>query len=182
MYKRRSTGGKLQLCTQLYKRLCRRLKANVITHPATTANIHNTRSGELQNLWYHMDRNKITRQGFRRVLLEATDSLPVTFPASPCPYPAGPIGPASDISYAGDCTPKGGVSVTGARLQRVLNRAAYEDNVRHGAAGSAMTRALQGPEGDGERGKRTSGWGGDWCMSDQTPWCTFHSRLIIVAT
>lgn len=113
-------------------------------------NINDIRSGELQNLWYHMDKNKITRQGFRRILVEATDNLPVTFPASPCPYPAGPIGPASDISYTGDTTPKGGVSVTGARLQRVLNRAAYEDNVRHGAAGSAMTRALQGEEEGGE--------------------------------
>eukprot|EP00903_Cladosiphon_okamuranus_P021359 g19629.t1 len=109
------------------------------------------RSGELQNLWYHMDRNKITRHGFRRILLEATDSLPVTFPASPCPYPAGPIGPASEISYTGDTTPVGGVSVTGARLQRVLNRAAYEDNVRRGVAGNAMTRALQrAEEGEGE--------------------------------
>eukprot|EP00752_Nemacystus_decipiens_P009109 g8133.t1 len=114
------------------------------------------RSGELQNLWYHMDRNKTTRQGFRRLLLEATDSLPVTFPASPCPYPAGPLGPASDISYTGDTTPVGGVSVTGARLQRVLNRAAYEDNVRRGAAGSAMTRALQGAgEGEDRHGTRS---------------------------
>ena len=40
--------------------------------------------------------------------------------------------------------------MTGARLQRVLNRAAYEDNVRRGAAGSAMTRALQGAEEEGE--------------------------------
>lgn len=96
-----------------------------------------------------MDRNKITRQGFRRILLESTDSLPVTFPASSCPYPAAwPIGGAlssSDApSYApGDRTPEGGVSVSGAKLQRVLNRAAYEANVRHGVAGSAMTRALR---------------------------------------
>ncbi|CBN76965.1 hypothetical protein Esi_0024_0119 [Ectocarpus siliculosus] len=116
------------------------------------------RSGELQNLWYHMDRNKVTRQGFRRILLESTDSLPVTFPASPCPYPAAwPIGGApssSDApSYAsGDKTPEGGVSVSGAKLQRVLNRAAYEANVRHGVAGSAMTRALREVEGD-ERGR-----------------------------
>ncbi|CAM9841397.1 unnamed protein product, partial [Ectocarpus sp. 13 AM-2016] len=118
------------------------------------------RSGELQNLWYHMDRNKITRQGFRRILLESTDSLPVTFPASPCPYPAAwPIGGApssSDApSYApGDRTPEGGVSVSGAKLQRVLNHAAYEANVRHGVAGSAMTRALRGvEEGKYERGR-----------------------------
>lgn len=101
-----------------------------------------------------MDRNKITREGFRRILLEATDSLPVTFPASPCPYPAGAIGPASDnISYTGDSTPKGGVSVTGARLQRVLNRAAYEDNVRWGVAGSAMNRVLQGGARDEQEGE-----------------------------
>ncbi|CAN0396276.1 unnamed protein product, partial [Ectocarpus fasciculatus] len=115
------------------------------------------RSGELQNLWYHMDRNKITRQGFRSILLESTDSLPVTFPASPCPYPAAwPIGGApssSDApSYApGDRTPEGVVSVSGAKLQRVLNRAAYEANVRHGVAGSAMTRALRGVEEGNER-------------------------------
>ncbi|CAN0353165.1 unnamed protein product, partial [Ectocarpus sp. 12 AP-2014] len=118
------------------------------------------RSGELQNLWYHMDRNKITRQRFRRILLESTDSLPVTFPASPCPYPAAwPIGGApssSDApSYApGDRTPEGGVSVSGAKLQRVLNHAAYEANVRHGVAGSAMTRALREvEEGKYERGR-----------------------------
>ncbi|CAN0114835.1 unnamed protein product, partial [Ectocarpus sp. 12 AP-2014] len=119
------------------------------------------RSGELQNLWYHMDRNKITRQGFRRILLESTDSLPVTFPASPCPYPAAwPIGGApsssSDApSYApGDRTSEGGVSMSGAKLQRVLNRAAYEANVRHGVAGSAMTRALREvQEGKYERGR-----------------------------
>lgn len=94
-----------------------------------------------------MDRNKITRQAFRRILLDDKDTLPVTFPASPYPYPAGPIGPASDdVSYTGDTTPKGGISVTGARLQRVLNRAAYADNARNGAAGSAMTRALRGAE------------------------------------
>ncbi|CAM9522014.1 unnamed protein product, partial [Ectocarpus sp. 8 AP-2014] len=118
------------------------------------------RSGELQNLWYHMDRNKITRQGFRRILLESTDSLPVTFPASPCPYPAAwPIdgGPSSSDARScasGDRTPEGGVSVSGAKLQRVLNRAAYEANVRHGVAGSAMTRALREVEGGKyERGR-----------------------------
>lgn len=98
-----------------------------------------------------MDRNKITRQGFRRILLESTDSLPVTFPASPYPYPsAWPISgtPSSDApSYApGDRTPEGVVSASGAKLQRVLNRAAYEANVRQGVAGSAMTRALRGVE------------------------------------
>lgn len=127
-----------------------------------------------------MDRNKITRQGFRRLLLEATDSLPVTFPASPCPYPAGPLGPASDVSYTGDTTPVGGVSVTGARLQRVLNRAAYEDNMRHGAAGSAMTRALQGAEE-----KEGEGWEGEvlvglLCVpSDQAlSWCFFPALVL----
>lgn len=126
---------------------------------------HQKRSGELQNLWYHMDRNKITRDGFRRLLLEETDSLPVTFPASPCPYPSGAVGPASEeLSYAGDSTPKGGVSVTGARLQRVLNRAAYEDNLRRSAAGSAMTRALRGggeggaATGEEQEGERMKEW------------------------
>ncbi len=98
-----------------------------------------------------MDRNKITRHRFRHLLVESSDNLSVTFPASPCPYPAGRAGAAdADISYAGDSTPKGGIPVTGARLQRVLNKAAYEDNVRRGAAGSAMTSALQGVE-EGEK-------------------------------
>lgn len=107
-----------------------------------------------------MDRNKVSREGFRRILLEATDSLHVTFPASPCPYPAGPVTPTSHVSYGGDSTPVGGVSVSGAKLQRVLNRAAYEENVRR-AAGSALTYGVQETEGEEGRreGEREGGWG-----------------------
>lgn len=92
-----------------------------------------------------MDKNKVTREGFRHILLGETDSLNVTFPASPCPYPSGPAAVGSEISYRGDTTPVGGVSVTEARLQRVLNRAAYEENVRR-AAGSALTYGTQEEE------------------------------------
>lgn len=111
-----------------------------------------TRSGELQNLWYHMDRNKVTREGFRRILLDATDSLCVTFPASPCPYPAGPaVAPGSEISYASGRTPVGGISVSGARQQLVLNRAAYEENLRR-AAGSTITYGIEEMEGEWKYG------------------------------
>lgn len=114
-----------------------------------------------------MDRNKITRQRFRHLLVETTDNLPFTFPASPCPYPAGPVGAAGpDISYAGDSTPKGGIPVTGARLQRRLNKAAYEDNVRRGAGGGAMTRALQ--EVEVQEGMYTCGV---FCCECVSLWC-----------
>lgn len=84
-----------------------------------------------------MDKNKVTREGFRRILLDAEDNLAVAFPASPYPYPAGPTAPASDVSYGSNSTSVGGVSVSGARRQRELNRAAYEHNVRR-AAGRAI--------------------------------------------
>ena len=102
-----------------------------------------------------MDRNKVSREGFRRILLEATESLHVTFPASPCPFPAGPVTPTSSVSYDGDRTPVGGVSVSGAKLQRVLNRAAYEENMRR-AAGSALTYGVPDEQGE-DRGRRGGG-------------------------
>lgn len=109
------------------------------------------RSGELQNLWYHMDRNEVTRAEFRRILLEAKDTLPVTFPASPCPYPAAPSPPTTPEDHVAggrrdDGTAAEGIPVSGAGLQRARNRATYEDNVRR-AAGSAMTYGVVEEEG-----------------------------------
>lgn len=93
-----------------------------------------------------MDRNKVTRMGFRRILLDTEDSLPVTFPASPCPYPAAAVPPATPNGGSYNCDPDdstiiGRVSLSGARLQCKLNRAAYEANVRRGA-GSGVTYGI----------------------------------------
>lgn len=61
----------------------------------------------------------MTREGFRRLLL---GSLDITHPVDAFPS-----------SHDGNRTPPGGISVSGARAQRDLNRAAYEDNIRRSA-------------------------------------------------
>lgn len=110
-------------------------------------------------LWYHTDRNEITREEFRRMLLDTSDSLPVTSPETPCPSPTAglssrPPPPPSrgQRSCSNDYTaPVGDVSEWSARQQQTLNCTAYEQNVRRAMGSDATYGNCELGRGAGER-------------------------------
>ncbi|CAM9739888.1 unnamed protein product, partial [Discosporangium mesarthrocarpum] len=105
-------------------------------------------SGELQNLWYHVDRTNMTRAGMRGILLHDNVSMRGQAPPPP-PHSASPgrVWGPSDPSPWG-VNPDGVEGGTGAGDEGAssdkgatecgLSRAAYEENLRR-AAGSGAT-------------------------------------------
>lgn len=101
-----------------------------------------------------MDKNKVSREELRRLLLDANDDLQVNFPAPPCPYPAVPVANVSPAcSVDGD---KRKLSAPDAKIQCAMNHAAYQDNLRRGAGNTV----LYGTEGKPSEDRDGAGGGG----------------------